>query len=251
MHATELIDLFAGTLSGRVGLVTGGGTGIGRASALALARAGADVAVLGRRPEPLVKVAATLREQGRRALDVTCDVIDPHAVTLAVERVENEIGSIDIAIAGAGTNAWNELQELTPESLRSALATNVEGVANLARAVIPGMRKRGDGKLIVIASDNGRRPEAEGSGYVASKFGAVGLALSLSQELLASGIGVHVIEPGCVDTDWYSPDEDAPRDRMLSSDDVALAVVFLATLPPEIVLEEMMLLPRSLLVEPW
>ena len=84
----------------------------------------------------------------------------------------------------------------------------------------------------MIASDNGRRAEAEGAGYVASKFGAVGLALSLSQELYGSGVGVHVIEPGCVDTEWYGNDEgEVPRDRMLSADDVAYLALFLATLP--------------------
>jgi NADP-dependent 3-hydroxy acid dehydrogenase YdfG len=132
-----------------------------------------------------------------------------------------------------------------------ALATNVEGVVNVARVLVPEMRERGRGKLIVIASDNGRRPESEGSAYVASKFAAVGFALSLSQELYASGVGVHVIEPGCVDTDWYPADEDAPREKMLSADDVALAVLFLATLPSQIVLEELLLIPRALLVEPW
>ena len=113
------------------------------------------------------------------------------------------------------------------------------------------MRKRGEGKLIVVASDNGRRAEAGGGAYVASKFAAVGLTLSLSQELYGSGVSVHVIEPGCVDTEWYPPDEDAPRDRMLRADDVALVALFLATLPPNVILEEILILPRGLLVEPW
>jgi 3-oxoacyl-[acyl-carrier protein] reductase len=251
VRTTELIDRFEGTLAGRTALVTGGGTGIGRASALALARAGADVAVLGRRAEPLAEVADAVRSEGRRALDLPCDVTVPEAMRTVVQRIENELGPIDVATADAGVNAWAPLEDLTPQLLRSALATNVEGLANLAREVIPRMRDRDRGKLIVIASDNGRRPEAEGSGYVASKFGAVGFALSLSRELYRSGIGVHVIEPGCVDTAWYPADEDAPRHRMLAADDVALGVVFLATLPVGIVLEEMMMLPRSLLAEPW
>jgi sugar/nucleoside kinase (ribokinase family) len=112
--------------------------------------------------------------------------------------------------------------EAFPSPGHADFATNVEGVANLARAVVPGMRRRGAGKFLVVASDNGRRAEAEGAGCVASKFGAVGLALSLSQELYGSGVGVHVIEPGCVDTEWYGADEtDVPRDRMLAADDVA------------------------------
>jgi 3alpha(or 20beta)-hydroxysteroid dehydrogenase len=128
---------------------------------------------------------------------------------------------------------------------------NVEGVANLIRATVPAMRAQGSGKVLVVSSDNGRRPEAGGSAYVASKFAAVGLSLSIAQELYADGIGVHVIEPGCVDTEWYPPEEDAPRRRMLSADDVAYVALFLATLPASIVLEEVMMLPRGLLVTPW
>ena len=79
----------------------------------------------------------------------------------------------------------------------------------------------------------------------------MGLALSLSKELHAAGIGVHVVEPGCVDTPWYPAAEDAPRERMLHPDDVALAVLFLATLPEHVVLEELLLEPRDLLVQPW
>jgi NADP-dependent 3-hydroxy acid dehydrogenase YdfG len=86
---------------------------------------------------------------------------------------------------------------------------------------------------------------------VASKFAAVGLSLSVAQELYADGVGVHVIEPGCVDTDWYPPDEETPRDQMLSADDVAYVALFLATLPPSVIVEELMMLPRGLLVAPW
>lgn len=245
------IARYAGALDGTVALVTGAGSGIGRACAVAFARAGADVALLGRRPAPLDAVAHEVKALGRRALVVPADVADPTAVETAVARAADALEAPHVAVANAGVNAWGELEELTPAMLRAALAANVEGVANVARAVVPAMRARGEGKLLVVASDNGRRAEAGGGGYVASKFGAVGLALSLSQELYASGVGVHVIEPGCVDTSWYPSDEEAPRGRMLRADDVALVALFLATLPSRIVLEETMVLPRGLLVEPW
>jgi NADP-dependent 3-hydroxy acid dehydrogenase YdfG len=247
----SLLARYAGSLAGRVALVTGAGTGIGRATALALAGAGADVALLGRRRAPLDAVATQVELAGRRALALPTDVADAGAVEATVQQAAAALGPVELAIAAAGVNAWADIGDLEPATLRAALATNVEGVANLARAVLPGMRAAGRGKLVVVASDNGRRPEAGGGGYVASKFGAVGLALSLSQELHAAGIGVHVVEPGCVDTPWYPPDEEAPRERMLHPDDVALAVLFLATLPPHVVLEELLLVPRGLLVEPW
>jgi NADP-dependent 3-hydroxy acid dehydrogenase YdfG len=173
------------------------------------------------------------------------------ATEAAVARAAEALGPADIVVAAAGVNAWADVADLDPAVLRTALATNVEGVANVVRAALPPMRAAGAGKVIVIASDNGRRAEAGGAGYVASKFGAVGLALSISAELHAAGISVHVVEPGCVNTPWYPPEEGAPRERMLGADDVALAVLFLATLPAHIVLEEMLILPRDLLVEPW
>jgi NADP-dependent 3-hydroxy acid dehydrogenase YdfG len=242
---------YSGALGDTVALITGAGSGIGRATALAFARAGARVALVGRRAEMLEQTATAVSALGGVALPLPADVTDHRAITAAVDEAVRVLGPIQLAVANAGVNAWGELEELTPEMLRAALATNVEGVVNLARSVVPGMRERGTGRFIVVASDNGRRPEAGGSGYVASKFAAVGFALSLSQELYESGVSVHVIEPGCVDTDWYPPEEGAPRERMLSAEDVALIALFLATLPPHIILEEVMPLPRGLLVEPW
>jgi NADP-dependent 3-hydroxy acid dehydrogenase YdfG len=247
----DLIDRFSGALDGRVALVTGAGSGIGRACAHALARAGADVGLVGRRAENLDRTAALVTAAGRRAVPLVVDVTDAAAVEHATKRVTDALGTVDVAVANAGVNAWADLANLSPEMLRDALRTNVEGVANLARAVVPAMRARGWGKVIVVASDNGRRPEGGGAGYVASKFGAVGFALSLSQELYGSGVSVHVLEPGCVDTDWYPPDEDAPRDRMLGADDVAYLALVMATLPADVVLEEALLLPRRLLEQPW
>ncbi len=247
----EALARYEGSLAGQIAIVTGAGSGIGRASTLAIAAAGADVALLGRRREPLEAVAGAIATLGRRSVVLPVDVTDATAVEAAVARATATLGPATVALAGAGVNAWADIADLDPATLRLALATNVEGVANLARATLPAMRAAGAGKLVVIASDNGRRAEPGGGGYVASKFGAVGLALALSQELHASGVGVHIIEPGCVDTPWYPDEEDAPRERMLHPDDVALAVLFLVTLPAHIVLEELLLVPRGLLVQPW
>jgi NADP-dependent 3-hydroxy acid dehydrogenase YdfG len=247
----RLLSRFEGALEGQSAIVTGAGSGIGRAVSIAFARAGADVAVLGRRREPLEATAEQVTAAGRRSVVFPVDVGDDEAVRTAVAASRDQIGAATIAVANAGANGWGSIDEQTPDLVRTALEVNVEGIANLVRAAVPPMRERGSGKVIVVASDNGRRAEAGGSAYVASKFAAVGLSLSFAQELYAGGVGVHVIEPGCVDTDWYPPDEDAPRDRMLSADDVAYVALVLASLPASIVLEEVMMLPRGLLVEPW
>lgn len=247
----QLLSRFDGALDGQSAVVTGAGSGIGRAVSIAFARAGADVAVLGRRRERLEMTAEQVRAAGRRAVVLPLDVGDDEAVRVAIAAARQEVGAATIVVANAGANGWGSIDEQTPDLVRTALHVNVEGIANLVRAAVPAMRQQGSGKVLVVASDNGRRAEAGGSAYVASKFAAVGLSLSFAQELYASGVGVHVIEPGCVDTDWYPPDEDAPRDKMLSADDVAYVALFLASLPSSIVLEEVMMLPRDLLVEPW
>jgi 3-oxoacyl-[acyl-carrier protein] reductase len=247
----QLLARFEDALEGRSAIVTGAGSGIGRAVSIVFARAGADVALMGRRREALEATGEVVAAAGRRAVVLPTDVRDEAAVRTAVGTAHDDLGVVDIAVASAGTNGWGSLQEQTSDLVRTALEVNVEGVANLIRATVPSMREAGSGKVLVVASDNGRRPEAGGSAYVASKFAAVGLSLSIAQELYESGVAVHVIEPGCVDTEWYPPDEDAPRDRMLSADDVAYVALLLATLPQHIVVEELMMLPRGLLITPW
>lgn len=247
----QLLGRFEGALEGRSAIVTGAGSGIGRAVAVAFARAGADVALVGRRSEALEATAGSVEATGRRAIVLPTDVRDEAAVRAGVATASQQLGDVDIAVASAGANGWGVVEEQTSDLVRNALEVNVEGVANLIRATVPSMRERGFGKVVVVASDNGRRAEGGGSAYVASKFAAVGLSLSIAQELYDAGIAVHVIEPGCVDTDWYPPDEDAPRDRMLSADDVAYVALLLTTLPQHIVVEELMMLPRGLLVTPW
>jgi 3-oxoacyl-[acyl-carrier protein] reductase len=247
----QLLARFEGALEDRSAIVTGAGSGIGRAVSIAFAAAGADVALVGRRQDALEATANVVSAGGGKAIVLPTDVRDEAAVRTTVGSAHQALGALDIVVANAGANAWGSVEEQTPELVRHALEVNVEGVANLIRATVPSMREAGYGKVLVVASDNGRRPEAGGSAYVASKFAAVGLSLSLAQELSETGIAVHVIEPGAVDTDWYPPDEDAPRDRMLSSEDVAYVALLLVTLPPHIVIDEVLMLPRGLLVSPW
>jgi NADP-dependent 3-hydroxy acid dehydrogenase YdfG len=247
----RLLARFEGSLTGTSALVTGAGSGIGRAISVAFAGAGADIALLGRRRERLEDTAGRVRAAGRRGVVLPTDVVDDEAVRRAVAEAADQIGPATIVVANAGVNGWGVIEEQTPGLVREALQVNVEGVANVVRATVPAMRERGFGKILVVSSDNGRRAEAGGSAYVASKFGALGFSLSMAQELHGEGIGVHVIEPGSVDTEWYAPDEEAPRERMLSAEDVAYVALFLATLPATVVLEEVLMVPSGLLIASW
>jgi NAD(P)-dependent dehydrogenase (short-subunit alcohol dehydrogenase family) len=162
---------------------------------IAFARPGADVALVVAAGSPSRRLRRAWRRPDRKAVVLPVDVREDDAVRTAVAATGEQIGPASIAVANAGTNGWAEIEEQTTDLVRNALEVNVEGVANLIRATVPSMRERRFGKVLVVSSDNGRRPEAGGSAYVASKFGAVGLSLSIAQELYADGVGVHVIEP--------------------------------------------------------
>ena len=139
--------------------------GIGRAIAIAFAAAGADVALVGRREQALVRDGGVGGEGGRSGARPPADVTDSRCPRPSgFESAVTSWAHASIAVANAGVDAWADLRGLDPDRLRRALATNTEGVANLARSVVPSMREHGGGKLIVVASDNGRRAEAGGSG---------------------------------------------------------------------------------------
>ena len=151
----DALARYAGTLDGRVALVTGAGSGIGRATSLALAAAGADVALLGRRPAPLHEVAALIAGLGRRAVACPVDVTDAPAVERAARHASTALGPSEIAVAAAGVNAWADIDALDPGRLRAALATNVEGVANVELGAIDGKQVYGNQPLdIAVAAQD-------------------------------------------------------------------------------------------------
>jgi NAD(P)-dependent dehydrogenase (short-subunit alcohol dehydrogenase family) len=173
-------------LDGRVALVTGGGRGLGRAIALRLARAGADVAIAGRSPEPLESTAAELRQLGVGAYAARCDVTDPAAVERLRDEVRQRLGECSILVANAGmAGPTADLTEIEPDKWDAVMAANVKSA--------------GAGDVLLIGSVAAKRPLARRTPYCASKAALSGLTRSLALEVGPLGVRVNCLSPGPVD----------------------------------------------------
>jgi len=230
-------------------LITGAGSGIGRAVAGALAALGVRVALVGRDREKLEQTRAGLGPAAGTAVIEAVDVVDRAEVGGMVGRVLAALGSIDILVCNAGTNVRKRaIEELDPADWDRMIATNLTGAFNLVHFVLPAMRERGRGLVVQICSVSGVRVSTlGGTGYSASKFGQAALGLGLAREAREWGIRSSVIYPGEVNT----PILDArpvpvPADRraaILQPEDVAAAVGFLAQLHPRAHVPELVLKP--------
>jgi len=198
-------------LKGRVALVTGGSRGLGRAAALALARAGADVAVnYVRNAQAAIDVAAECAGYGVRSLALRANVALSGEVKDLVEGVADSLGRLDILVANAGI--WKEaaIGKMTDRQLAETLDVNVRGVFYCCREAVRLMRKAGGGRIILVASTAGQRGEAFHSHYAASKGAVISLTKSLAPELAADNILVNCIAPGWFDTDMSRPSMSKP-----------------------------------------
>ncbi|PKN59359.1 MAG: short chain dehydrogenase [Deltaproteobacteria bacterium HGW-Deltaproteobacteria-14] len=186
-----------GRYDGLVAWVTGGGSGIGRALALELAREGADVAVSGRRLDRLEAVAGEIRALGRRALAAPCDVTDEEAVAAAVAGVVQHLGKLDVAVANAGYGVSGRFEKLTAADWRRQLEVNVVGAAVTLKAALPHLRAS-HGRAAVVASVAGMIALPSQGPYCASKFAVRAMGLSLAAELHGTGVSCTTIHPGFV-----------------------------------------------------
>lgn len=213
-----------------VAWVTGGGSGIGRALALELARQGADVAVSGRRLERLDEVVTEIESLGRRGLAVPCDVTDDDAVAAAVQRVVDELGQLDVAVANAGFSISGLIVDTTAEQWRRQLDVNVVGAALTARHAIPHLRKT-KGRLALVGSVAAFVGLAKNGAYAASKWAIRAVGQTLSIELAGTGVTCTTIHPGFVESEIAKVDNDGvyhekkkdrrPKNLMWSADAAA------------------------------
>ncbi len=231
-------------------IVTGAGSGVGRAVVLKLAERGCRVALVGRRAENLRETARLAGEGTSRVRAYACDVGDAAAVMTTCRQIEQDLGPVGVLVNSAGTNVPRRaLAELSLEDYHRMIATNLHGAFYFVQAVLPGMRERGGGTIVNIVSDAGKlaSPKA-GPGYVMSKFGLAGLTQSINAEERARGIRACAIFPGDIDTPLLEkrpqPPDAAARQRMMRAEDVAECVLFCLQLPPRVIVEEMLVRPR-------
>lgn len=187
--------------AGRVTLVTGGGSGIGQAVAIRLAKAGAPVALLGRRPEPLQRVAAIIGDHGGEAMAVPADLLSPKQRKAALGMVRATLGPIEILVNNAGIAHAGPMHRLKDEDVERLFELNVTVPFELAGEVLGDMRETGFGRIVNVASTAAIAGHRYTTLYTASKHALAGWTRSLSCELLAEGITVNAVCPGFVDTD--------------------------------------------------
>ena len=238
------------SLSGKVALVTGGGTGIGLGIAKALAYAGCRVGISGRRPDVL-KTAASGYSGPHPLATCACDVGRPEDVARLFDWAAKELGPIDILVLSAGVNVVKRtMAELSIEDWDAMLRINASGAYYCMRAVLPQMRARRDGLIVNISSIAGIRSSLLGGvGYTAAKFAMSGLGITVGREESQYNIRVTNIYPGEVETPILekrpTPVSAEHRAKILQPEDVAQAVLMIAQLPMRAHIPELVIKPTS------
>jgi 3-oxoacyl-[acyl-carrier protein] reductase len=239
--ADRTVRLPKDLLRDRVAIVTGGSRGIGRATVVRLAEAGAHVVVnyLTHDREADLAVRAA-RDLGVEALPVQADVSRGDAAERLIDAALEHFGQLDVLVANAGIWEGSPVEEMPEELWDRVLDSNLRGTFTCCRAVVPCMKARSRGSIVIVSSTAGQRGEAGYSNYAASKGGQISFAKSLATEL-APHIRVNCVAPGWVDTEMNDPvfhrnngfkrhvEEAIPLRRIATPDDVALAIAFLAS----------------------
>ena len=241
-------------LTGKVAVITGASSGIGRAVARALAGEGAAVVLAARRRERLETDAKDLQGRGTRALAVPTDVTSLADMQALVTTTLEAFGRVDIFVNNAGIMPLSPLTETRVEDWTRMVDVNVNGVLHGIGAVLPHMLEQGSGHIVNVGSIAGRRPFPGGTVYAATKFAVRCLSWGLHLELGAEhGIRTTDIQPGYVDTELINTLPDAAAreawverwadKRALQADDVARAVLYAVTAPPHVVVSEVLVRP--------
>ena len=224
------------TLSGQTAIVTGASSGIGASTARELARAGATVVLAARRDDRLQSVADEIREDGGQATVVPTDVTDEAAVEALVEATIEEFGGLDLVVQNAGVGRGEDVQSLDTAAYREMMAVNVDGVFFLTRATLPHLIDS-EGTMVFVGSFAGQYPRPYNPVYAATKWWVRGFAKSVMARVGSEGVGVSIVNPSEVRTEFGSEDGDAYRERfepgeVTEPEEIAAAVRFAAEQSP-------------------
>ena len=242
-------------LQDRIALVTGASSGIGEATALALAEQGAKVAIAARRKDRLEQLAATLAGLGAEPLVLVADLASEAEAQRIVKETDAHYGRLDMLVNNAGVMYLEPVAEADLGRWRHMLELNVLSMIASTQAALGGMRARRDGHIVNISSVAGRVANPNAAAYAATKFGVVGFSESLRREVYKDNIRVSVIEPGMVDTELRehigheasrrAVNARAGEMRQLQAEDIADTVLFCVTRPDYVCINEVLLRPTD------
>ena len=234
-------------LEKRVALVVGASSGIGRETAIGLARAGARVMAAARRADRL----AALKQEHPSIETAVADASSVTDMERLARETESRLGPVDILVYSSGTNIKDRaLARLTPPRWDMMVSVNLNGAYYITQALLPGMRERGAGHIIYVSSISGLVPDVSGAAYQAAKRGLLGLAHAIRVEERERGIRTCVVCPGLVDTEILENRPVKPSAEMLAKamkpEDVADVIVAIAKLPPRVAVPEIQVMPTVL-----
>ena len=243
----------SGKLSGKVALVTGATSGIGEATALALAAEGARVAIAARRVQRLNDLAERIRQAGGEALPIETDVADEAQACEMVERILRESGRLDLLLNVAGVGVAAPFQNTTTAEYRQMVDVNILGALYPIHAALPAMKRQGDGHIVIVSSGTGRYIHPS-TVYSGTKHAISAIAESLRREIGKDWIRVTCIEPGAVKTEFTSHMREDVRKSVkqrlgdmeqLESEDIAAAILYAVTQPRRININILTLYPTQ------
>ena len=244
----------SGALDGKVAAVTGATSGIGEATAVALAGAGAKVALAGRREDRLTELAERIEGDGGSALPIPTDVSDEAQAAAFVQRAHAELGGLNILINNAGVMLLGPVMGANTDEWREMINANCFGVLYCTHAALPLLAEAGGGDIVNVSSVAGRQASLGSAVYNMTKWGVNGFTEGLRQEALHAGIRVSVIEPGMVETELLDHNKNPMvleaakkmREQVgkpLSADDIARAILYIVSQPEHVAINEVLVRP--------
>ncbi len=241
-------------LDGKVAVITGASSGIGEATAEALAAEGASVVVAARREDRLSDLVERINGNGGKALPVECDVTDEEQAHGLIQKAKDEYGQVDILVNNAGVMQLSKVEKGLSDEWRRMFDVNVLGLLYATDAAVQVMKEQGSGHLVNVSSVAGRRSRATTGVYSGTKFAVNAISEALRQELLEDSIRVTIVEPGAVETELatHITDEEAQEALsgllkldILQPEDIANAIAYAVTQPERVSVNEVLIRPTQ------